>query len=185
MEWQAPLLYQLRMEVPNIRYLGIDVVSSVIHSNRALFAGTEAWTSFTAAELSSYLLPRGYDLLLSRDALMHNTFESIAAILRSFALSQTRYFLLGSYVGGRNYRICTGGWFPIDLALPPFSLTPTRVFYEGSLESGPLEPVTTTTHAQLALYFYEHAQLVSMVERWPSTWSLTEYPPMARGYGGC
>ena len=58
---------------------GVDVVSSVIDKNKVKFNDLE-WMKFSSQDLSSWTenLPNGYDLILSRDALQHLSYSSIA-----------------------------------------------------------------------------------------------------------
>jgi hypothetical protein len=84
-----------------------------------------------------------YDLVLSRDALQHNSLESIHRILDNFARSDAKLFLIGSYpptarpgtavvATPSNQNIATGAMFAVDLARPPFSLAPMAVHAEGT-----------------------------------------------------
>ena len=164
MVWQRSLLNQLLHNRRAFRYLGIDVVSSVIAANRHRFQNT-SWSAkknatrfnpdfriaFERADLasSSWSVPRGYDLIFSRDALQHNKLADVWQILERFASSDAKYVMLGSYPAGSlgctytrlpappsagvnathvtttNRDLpSTGDFFCVDLRQPPFRLTP-------------------------------------------------------------
>ena len=70
----------------------MDVVSSVIDKNKVKFNDLE-WMKFSSQDLSSWTenLPNGYDLILSRDALQHLSYSSIAG--RSYQGNFHRTFI--------------------------------------------------------------------------------------------
>jgi hypothetical protein len=172
MVWQAPLLNQLVHAVPGFRYIGIDVVGSVISRNERRFS--TQWSihknvskvnpgfaiQFAQADLASkdWSTPPGFDLIFCRDALQHNKLTDVWRILRHFADSDANYILVGSYPDGSMY--CrytedgspninlshTGGFFCVDLQRTPFNLSPTKVFREG-------------THDRKTLYLFERSAL--------------------------
>ncbi|KNC80654.1 hypothetical protein SARC_06994 [Sphaeroforma arctica JP610] len=55
---------------PELQYLGLDVVGSVIKMNTEEFWDEAAWT-FELKDLETEAIPQGYDLILCRDALQH------------------------------------------------------------------------------------------------------------------
>ena len=172
MAWQLPLLKQLAQRHPNFSYLGLDVVESVIEGNRALLAPhvqalwhTGLSAEFQKVNLVEERLPRGYDLILSRDALQHNRLEDVWSMLHAYGNTDARWLLVGSYPNGSlncgtvreattpNRQIrATGGYFCIDLQQPPFSLNPTQVLAEA-------------THDRKALYLFERREFASQVHR--------------------
>ena len=145
MLWQQAMLAQLKHNVHNFKFLGIDVVDSVVKSNTVMF---QAWphVKFKHYDLTSpHAIPKGYELIFSRDALQHDTLQDVWIILKNFASSDATRLLLGSYpcgsldrnvsitamCGGVNGQIEPGQYRPIDLAAPPFNLQPRRVYDEG------------------------------------------------------
>jgi len=86
MAWQELLIPMLKHNVPRLRYLGVDVVSGVVQGNRARF---QQWphVTFQQQDLAEQRLPRGYELIFSRDALQHGTLTDVWRILRHFAAS--------------------------------------------------------------------------------------------------
>ena len=73
------------------------------------------------------------DLILCRDCLVHLKNRQIAAALRNFRRSGSRWLLATTFTGDRpNEDAPLGGWRPIDLERPPFALgSPLRLLSEG------------------------------------------------------
>ena len=46
--------------------------------------------SFATMNLETDALPRGYDLILSRDAMQHNSFDTIKSMLQTFVATDAR-----------------------------------------------------------------------------------------------
>ena len=134
MEWQKPLIARLQRHSPSFQYTGVDVVNSVVARNRQNFSGVPR-VQFAMADLTSERtqLPSGVDLILSRDALQHNTHADVWRILATYVRTNARYLLVGSYPGhALNRRVRTGQFFHINLAAPPFALKPAVNFSENS-----------------------------------------------------
>ena len=129
MAWQESLVNQLQHAIPGFRYLGLDVVQSVVERNRARFV---SWpnVTFVEADLTrpeSVQVKQGANgLLFSRDSMMHNTLEGCWQMLDTFTRSPVKYVLLGSYgadkPGRRNGAVQIGRWFSIQLDKPPFGM---------------------------------------------------------------
>ena len=128
MAWQESLVNQLQHAIPGFRYLGLDVVHSVVEKNRARFV---SWpnVTFVEADLTkpeSVQVKGAYGLLFSRDSMMHNTLEGCWQMLDTFTRSPVKYVLLGSYRGDkpgrRNGAVQNGKWFSIQLDKPPFGM---------------------------------------------------------------
>lgn len=58
------------------RYHGVDVVESVIESSKAKYSSEDDWM-FSVCDISADCLPNGYDLVFSRDSLMHLSYEKV------------------------------------------------------------------------------------------------------------
>ena len=131
--WMRHTISKLKSDLSCFQYMGIDAVASVVQRNSEFFA-REDFVHFETADLSSAAtkLPRGFDLILSRDALQHLNYKNIAGAWRSYCTSAARFILVGSYLHpGSNKLISTGETFPINLLLPPFSLPrPLEIFTE-------------------------------------------------------
>ena len=121
--WTKFAIHEIKKTLPCFRYHGTDVVKSVIDMNIKTFSGSP-WIQFSQQDLSSWNLdlPSNYDIILSRDALQHLSYLSIAGALAKYCRSDARYLLVGSYLDeGNNKNIESGGCFNINLLETPFS----------------------------------------------------------------
>ena len=115
MLWQTSLLRMLAVAKPKLRFLGVDVVSSVVEANRRITPPLHN-ARFIHSDLAATPLPRGFflprdaasasstafaagtrSLIFSRDALQHNSLHDVWRILANFARSDATHLLLGSY----------------------------------------------------------------------------------------
>ena len=80
--WTKPLITSLASEIPCFKYFGVDVVPSVIALNSAAFSSMD-WANFGEVDLSSsdVEIPNGYDIILSRDALQHDSTEKEGSVV--------------------------------------------------------------------------------------------------------
>lgn len=58
------------------RYHGVDVVESIINASIVKYADRKDW-QFSVCDFSQQDLPNGYELIFSRDALQHLSFEKV------------------------------------------------------------------------------------------------------------
>lgn len=123
MLWMAPFLREdVAPAIPGFRYLGVDVVDTIMAANKEKFAAEKTW-SFDRVDLSTTVLPNGYDVLFSRDAFQHMPMEAVVKILRMMSKSDAKWLIAGSYDKGKNHRTTWGGpWYSVDLRKPPFNL---------------------------------------------------------------
>lgn len=112
-EWMPLVLEQH----PNLTYLGLDVVFKVIAANKQRLPHL----NFQQHDLTLSPLPKGFDLLLSRDTLQHLNHDNVKKVLKYFRESGAKFLLVGSYPIGQNTDITNGGYFSIDLKKPPFN----------------------------------------------------------------
>lgn len=143
-EWQTPFVLDRMQKDRDFKYLGLDITEHALKENKLL--------PTILQDLVNQDLPKGYDLILSRDALQHNSQTDVFTILKRFACSDARFFLIGSYMkASRNRDIKTGEYFRINLAIPPYSLIPWKTFdehYDGKY-----------------LYLYNRSQLSALCSR--------------------
>jgi len=121
--WTKKAIFDIKKIIPCFRYHGTDVVQSVIDKNRMAFGGLD-WVSFSQQDLSAWNLNlvSGYDVILSRDALQHLSYSSIAGAIAKYCRSDVEYLIVGSYLEhGSNRNIESGGCFNINLLQEPFS----------------------------------------------------------------
>ena len=105
-------------------YVGTDVVRELVAANQERY-GT-AQRRFVSLDITRDPLPR-VDLILSRDCLVHLKNAQILAALRNFRRSGSSYLLATTFTGDHpNDDAPLGGWRPLNLERPPFSLGPPR-----------------------------------------------------------
>ncbi|WP_155639314.1 class I SAM-dependent methyltransferase [Burkholderia territorii] len=124
------------VNLSGIEYIGADIVEELVSRNRAEFG--RPGRRFLHLDLLKDPLPE-CDLILCRDCLFHFSHADVFLALDRFARSSARWLLTTTFVyqtWPRNADIVTGGWTPINLEMPPYSLDPPRVvLVEGSSES--------------------------------------------------
>jgi hypothetical protein len=129
------LHWMQHVALPLDEYIGADVVPELIDANTRRYGS--AMRRFIVLDICHDDLP-AVDLILCRDCLVHLPLQSAAAALRNFARSGSRYLLTTTYPGlvARNKPLLiTGNWRPLDLTLPPFSLSePLRLINEECTE---------------------------------------------------
>jgi hypothetical protein len=133
--WTSKLLKELTKSISCLRYVGVDVVDSVIEKNKKAFANQDH-LSFYSIDLSSEKaqLPMKYDLILSRDALQHLPYVNIQNVFKTYCRSEAKYLLTTSYIlseaGNKNLEFA-GECFDINLLIYPFSFPqPKEVYVE-------------------------------------------------------
>jgi hypothetical protein len=113
------------VDFSGVDYIGIDVVSTVIASNRERYA--RPGVRFVVADLTKDSLPRA-DLVLCRDCWVHLSFQDIAAILENFRRSEITWLLVSnSPCIKKNLNQVSGlSWRLLNLHRAPFNF-PTAV----------------------------------------------------------
>ncbi len=106
-----------------IDYLGLDIVPEIIETNTRNYSGVSV--HFDIADITKDHIPKA-DIIISRDCLVHFSFEDIFKTLNNFKNSGSTYLLTTSFaVPKLNYNITTGDWRPVNLLLPPFNFGPS------------------------------------------------------------
>ena len=121
--WMKKTVLEIKEKLPCFHYRGADVVQSVIDQNIIKLSNYSSWMAFAQMDLSAStaLLPKG-DMILSRDALQHLSYDTAAKVLRTYCRSGSKYLLVGSYVENKvNEYIRDGDDYRINLLLEPFS----------------------------------------------------------------
>ena len=130
MHWQPFLLRDLKNDIRDFSFQGIDIVRSVIQANEARFSN-ESWMHFEVLDFTRALVPAGIELILCRDALQHLPLGKAIDALEMFSKSTARFLLVGSYLGtdGQNKLIEMGDYYSIDITTEPFLLTGYQHLY--------------------------------------------------------
>jgi hypothetical protein len=105
-------------------YLGLEVVGDIVRQARQR-CGTKRGHFFSETDITLDPPPRA-DAILCRDVLTHLPPLEVKAALRLFKDSGSRYLIATSFARDRNDPVRVGGWQPIALSAPPFSLPPPR-----------------------------------------------------------
>jgi glycosyl transferase family 4 len=119
----------------DLEYFGVDVVPELIAVNQLLYGN--ATRTFINLDLSRDSLPKT-DIILSRDCLVHFSFQDIFATLKNFRASHTTHLLTTTFSGiEANVDLETGGWRYLDLQMPPFNFPePVKLIEERRIDSG-------------------------------------------------
>ena len=136
MHWQPSLLRDVKEDVRDFSFRGIDIVPSVIEANQARFVN-KPWMHFEVLDFTRAHISAGIELILCRDALQHLPLGKAIDALELFSQSKARFLLVGSYLGsdGNNKLIEVGDYYSIDLTADPFSLTGYQhLFHEHTRE---------------------------------------------------
>jgi SAM-dependent methyltransferase len=109
-----------QIDLAGVDYVGIDIVPSLIAANQQRHAAPHR--TFLHGDIVTGTLPHA-DLVLCRDCLMHLAFAEIHAALANLCRTGASHLLLTTFPGTtRNADIGHGGWWPMNLQLPPFRL---------------------------------------------------------------
>ena len=107
------------VDLGQVTYTGVDVVAPLIERCQRTYGGPGR--QFMVRDILADPLPRA-DVILSRDCLVHLSYEHIIAALRNFRRSGAAFLLTTSYTSRkRNWDIVTGSWRPLNLQEKPFS----------------------------------------------------------------
>ena len=118
-----------RVPLDGVTYIGLDIVDEIIQRNRRTFAS--ASRRFERRDAVREAMPRA-DLVLSRDFLVHLSFDDAWAALANITGSGARLFLATTFDElDENEDIATGRWRPLNLTRPPFNFpAPLEMVYE-------------------------------------------------------
>lgn len=124
-------LIQLDLE----QYFGVDVVPELISANQRQYGN--ATRTFINLDLTRDSLPKT-DLILSRDCLVHFSFQDIFAAIKNFRESNAKHLLTTTFTGIEvNKDIETGSWRYLNLQMPPFNFPePLQLIEESRTNSG-------------------------------------------------
>jgi len=144
MTWQPVMLERFFFRTGRrLRFHGSDIVPEVVSRNQGTFR-EDVFLSFTQLDLANAPAPRGFDAILCRHVLFHNTVEAVKEIIRSANASGAKWFIattlrpideafpspLSKIVnvdvkrGTDGRSMSLGGYRPVELEAPPFSLPP-------------------------------------------------------------
>jgi hypothetical protein len=106
------------VDLEKVRYIGGDIVESLIDSNRKQYSNDNR--EFLVTDLTNDKLPK-VDVVFSRDCLVHLSYKDIYKALKRIKESESTYVLLTSFYNcKKNRNIITGQWRKINFELFPF-----------------------------------------------------------------
>ena len=117
------------------RYVGADIVPSVIARNKELYGSPTR--TFVVADAVRDRLPDA-DVVLCREVLFHLSFDDIRSLLTNVLASRRRYLIATTdRITMFNADIRTGDYRPLDLQRRPFRLgQPVAEIDDGALIGG-------------------------------------------------
>lgn len=123
-----------RAALAGIRYIGVDIVPSLIAMLRAERA---EFGDYAVADITSDPLPRA-DAILCRDCLVHLSFANIGRAVENFRRSGARWLLTTTFPDWQMNNDCEDGdWRALNFERPPFAWgTPHALLTEECREAG-------------------------------------------------
>lgn len=100
-------------------YVGLDVAPEAVEAARRHHPDR----AYRVHDAVRQALPPA-DLVLCRDAIQHLSLREGRQLLAQVRASGSAWLLASTYVGSRNERIATGGFYSPNLEAPPFRLPP-------------------------------------------------------------
>eukprot|EP00933_Yihiella_yeosuensis_P032696 TRINITY_DN26326_c0_g1_i1.p1 TRINITY_DN26326_c0_g1~~TRINITY_DN26326_c0_g1_i1.p1 ORF type:complete len:476 (-),score=89.21 TRINITY_DN26326_c0_g1_i1:81-1448(-) len=122
-EWIAQSFLKRR---PEVVYTGIDIVSSVIEENQRRHPALRFYTLDLSDPSSSSTLPKGIDLVFSKETLNHMFVEDAVSALQQLQSTGARYLVTNITRGSPNNlgakKRHHANYAQYDYSLPPFNL---------------------------------------------------------------
>ena len=117
------------------QYIGVDVVPEIVSENQRQYGNSS--TTFLNADITRDQLKRA-DVILSRDCLIHLSFNDIFAALHNFKQSGSTYLLTNTFISTeKNTDVPSGDWHRLNLQLPPFNFPePLAIIDEKCMHTG-------------------------------------------------
>lgn len=107
------------VDLGEIRYTGVDLVTELINRNRQLYGGPGK--NFVVADVTRDPLVYS-DAILCRDCFIHLSFRDIQRTLTNFKESGSQFLLATTHVNVlENRDVYTGGWRSVNLQIAPFN----------------------------------------------------------------
>lgn len=109
------------VDLTGVFYIGADIVTELVMKNCEKHVPNGG---FLVLDVVSDPIP-AVDMILCRDCLVHFSLETAVAAIHNIAASNSRWLLITTFPSVKmNRQIKIGGWRPLNLELPPFSLPP-------------------------------------------------------------
>jgi SAM-dependent methyltransferase len=121
----------------NVRYVGVDIVPSLIERLQARAAAGEIKGDYRLADITADELPR-CDAILCRDALVHLSFANIQRALANFRKSGAVWLIATTFPEWQANGDCDDGdWRALNFERAPFAWgAPVELINENCTEAG-------------------------------------------------
>lgn len=107
------------MNLGNCNYIGGDIVDDLITKNNNLYPNDNV--TFKVINLVEDMLPKA-DLLMSRDCLVHLSYENIFKAINNIKSSSCTYLLATTFTDRTiNFDTINGHWRTLNLEIAPFN----------------------------------------------------------------
>jgi hypothetical protein len=120
-----------------VRYVGVDIVPSLIERLQARAAAGEIKGEYRLADITRDLLPR-CDAILCRDALVHLSFANIERAVANFRASGAAWLIATTFPEWQTNGDCEDGdWRALNFERQPFQWAPpVELINENCTEAG-------------------------------------------------
>jgi hypothetical protein len=120
-----------------VRYLGVDIVPSLIERLQARAAAGEIKGEYRLADITRDPLPR-CDVILCRDCLVHLSFANIECAVANFRASGAKWLIATTFPDWQTNADCEDGdWRALNFERAPFGWgSPVELLNENCLEAG-------------------------------------------------
>jgi hypothetical protein len=120
-----------------VRYLGIDIVPSVVSNLSARSVAGEIRGEYRLADITADSLPR-CDAILCRDALVHLSFANIGRAVANFRASGATWLIATTFPEWQTNADCEDGdWRALNFERAPFNWgAPLELLNENCMEAG-------------------------------------------------
>jgi hypothetical protein len=123
---------------PRIEYRGFDIVSEMIEWNKQRYPDYD----FQTTDVTINILPQA-DLIFCKDLILHLRDKDVAATLRNFKRSRSRFLLITNMTGCKNSELNSslpGDFRHIDLLAEPYNF-PTPIWSSNYLALWSLDAI--------------------------------------------
>ncbi len=121
----------------DVRYVGVDIVPSLIERLQARAAAAEINGEYYLADITRDPLPR-CDAVLCRDALVHLSFANIERAVANFRKSAAAWLIVTTFPEWQSNADCEDGdWRALNFERAPFDWgPPAELINENCTEAG-------------------------------------------------
>lgn len=115
--WMKEIKDQLSLLLTS--YTGLDIVEKLVLANNEKYGDEKI--KFELGDITKNLT-RKYDLIFTRDCLVHLSYQNIFKVIHNFKKSKSKYLLTTTFSNREtNTNIKDGEWRPLNLQKAPFN----------------------------------------------------------------